>query len=79
MFKYKVKVYIDFAFDPTKTKVAHGLLGGAESYKEAVAILTDHYGENNIISLSIYSFIDNCCLVEYKEGIKSLQDSFVKF
>lgn len=79
MFEYKVKVYVDLAFDPTKTKVVHGLLGGAENYKEAVAILTDHYGENDIVSLSIYSFTDNRCLVEYKEGIKSLQDSFIEF
>ena len=39
MYEYKVKVYIDFAFDPTKTKVAHGLLGDGNRIPPKAAIV----------------------------------------
>lgn len=67
MFEFRVKFYAD-----GESQIECGLIGGAETYTEAMKELTDYYGDDMIEECSVTCISDSKNILIYNRDVTTI-------
>lgn len=74
MYEYRVEYYES---EERPKVVDHGLIGGQGSFRDAMDVLIDYYGDDQLHKVTLYYLHSDDHIMVYKDGVKSLAPNFV--